>query len=61
MSDIISHARVSTDGQSVSDQIVQLKAAGATKLLSEKLSGALAKMGGPASLRLAFKNRRPPF
>ena len=51
----------STDGQSVSDQIVQLKAAGATKLLSEKLSGALAKMGGPASLRLAFKNRRPPF
>src|ERR1700756_4802008 len=40
MGDIIGYARVSTDGQSVHDQIVQLKAAGATRVLSEKLSGA---------------------
>lgn len=40
MSDIIGYARVSTEGQSVHEQIVQLKAAGATRVLSEKLSGA---------------------
>ena len=40
MGDIIGYARVSTDGQSVHDQIVQLKAADATRVLSEKLSGA---------------------
>jgi DNA invertase Pin-like site-specific DNA recombinase len=32
MGDIIGYARVSTDGQSVHDQIVQLKAAGATRV-----------------------------
>ena len=40
MAEVIGYARVSTDGQSVHDQIVQLKAAGATRVLSEKLSGA---------------------
>ena len=40
MGEVIGYARVSTDGQSVSDQIVQLKAAGAARVLSEKLSGA---------------------
>jgi DNA invertase Pin-like site-specific DNA recombinase len=40
MGDIIGYARVSTDGQSVHGQIVQLKAAGATRVLSEKLSDA---------------------
>jgi predicted site-specific integrase-resolvase len=40
MGEVIAYARVSTDGQSFHDQIVQLKAAGATRVLSEKLSGA---------------------
>jgi DNA invertase Pin-like site-specific DNA recombinase len=40
MAEVVGYARVSTDGQSVHDQIVQLKAAGATRVLSEKLSGA---------------------
>jgi DNA invertase Pin-like site-specific DNA recombinase len=34
------HARVSTDGQTLDAQIAALKAAGATKVLSEKQSGA---------------------
>jgi DNA invertase Pin-like site-specific DNA recombinase len=37
---VIGYAKVSTDGQSVHDQIVELKAAGASRMLAEKLSGA---------------------
>jgi DNA invertase Pin-like site-specific DNA recombinase len=40
MGAVIGYARVSTDGQSVHDQIVELKAAGASRTLAEKLSGA---------------------
>ncbi len=34
------YARVSTDGQTVDAQVVQLEAAGATRLFKEKVSGA---------------------
>ena len=40
MLDIVGYCRVSTDGQSLDDQIAALKAAGATKLFAEKQSGA---------------------
>jgi len=40
MGAVIGYARVSTDGQSVHDQIVELKAAGASRTFAEKLSGA---------------------
>jgi DNA invertase Pin-like site-specific DNA recombinase len=36
---IVAYARVSTDGQSVADQIAALKVAGATKVYFEKMSG----------------------
>src|SRR5689334_5549789 len=40
MGEVIGYARVSTDSQSAHDQIVTLKQAGATRIFSEKLSGA---------------------
>jgi len=40
MGAVIGYARVSTDSQSAHDQIVTLKQAGATRVFSEKLSGA---------------------
>ena len=40
MGAVIGYARVSTDGQSVHDQIVELKAAGVSRTFAEKLSGA---------------------
>ena len=40
MGAVIGYARVSTDGQSVHDQTVELKAAGASRTFAEKLSGA---------------------
>ena len=40
MSAVIGYARVSTDSQSAHDQINALKQAGATRVFSEKLSGA---------------------
>jgi DNA invertase Pin-like site-specific DNA recombinase len=40
MSDMVGYCRVSTDGQSLDDQIAALKAAGATKRFAEKQSGA---------------------
>jgi hypothetical protein len=39
MGDVIGYAWVSTDSQSAHDQIVTLKQAWATRILSEKLSG----------------------
>ena len=36
MGAVIGYARVSTDGQSVRDQIVELKAAGASRTFAEK-------------------------
>jgi DNA invertase Pin-like site-specific DNA recombinase len=40
MPEVIGYCRVSTDGQSLDDQIAALKAAGATRMFAEKQSGA---------------------
>jgi DNA invertase Pin-like site-specific DNA recombinase len=40
MAEMVGYCRVSTDGQSLDDQIAALKAAGATTLFAEKQSGA---------------------
>jgi DNA invertase Pin-like site-specific DNA recombinase len=37
---IVGYARVSTDGQTLDDQVAALRAAGASKVYSEKISGA---------------------
>src|SRR5580700_11175707 len=58
---LVGYARVSTDGQSVADQIAALKAAGAVKVYSEKLNGArsdrpqLAKAMTPEVLRRTLR------
>src|SRR4051794_37306648 len=39
---LVAYARVSTEGQTLEAQVVQLKAAGAEKILKEKVSGARA-------------------
>jgi DNA invertase Pin-like site-specific DNA recombinase len=66
---IIGYARVSTDGQSLEAQQASLRAAGAERIFSEKVSGAvtdrkaLAKALaaiGSGDILLVTLNQRPP-
>lgn len=53
---IVGYARVSTDGQSVEAQVAALKAAGAERVLSEKISGAQTDR---KALAAALRNLEP--
>jgi DNA invertase Pin-like site-specific DNA recombinase len=62
---IIGYARVSTDGQSLEAQQMALKAAGAERILSEKVSGAISDRKALAKAIAALGsgdkvNQRPP-
>lgn len=51
---IVGYARVSTDGQSLEAQHATLKAAGATQIYSEKISGAVTDRKALAKAILAL-------
>jgi DNA invertase Pin-like site-specific DNA recombinase len=61
---ILGYARVSTDGQTLDAQVAELRAAGATKVYQEKISGAAAQRvqlaRAPTSWSTARRRRTTP-
>jgi Resolvase, N terminal domain len=58
---LLGYGRVSTDGQSLTAQVTELKAAGCTEIFQEKVSGAKTKLEGfRPRLAARLRHRSPP-